>query len=224
MPSTGVPSSKSSGAHPGAPASDTPFGPPERMIPTGIFSLSVSSGMLNGTISEYTDSSRRRRAINCVYCEPKSRTRIVWWGTNGGIIPQGIVPRRIHPTIFALLLLVAVVTRALCLGAEPKKKLPPIPFPLLPVVQEWIATLDDLPSAGGAMDAERVYIPIQPEKLVALNRTTGAKVWTRDIESMWPPVVVGDALYVVASDEIHELDTATGMEKWRVSFDAKVAA
>jgi outer membrane protein assembly factor BamB len=110
------------------------------------------------------------------------------------------------------------------LGAEPKKKLLPIPFPLLPVVQEWIATLDDLPSAGGAMDAERVYIPIQPEKLVALSRTTGAKLWTRDIESMWPPVVVADVLYVIASDEIHALDAATGAQRWRVPFDARVAA
>jgi outer membrane protein assembly factor BamB len=110
------------------------------------------------------------------------------------------------------------------LGAEPKKKLPPIPFPLLPVVQEWIATLDDAPSAGGTMDAERIYIPIQPEKLVALSRTTGAKVWTRDIESMWPPVVVADVLYVIASDEIHALDAATGAQRWRVPFDAKVAA
>jgi len=122
------------------------------------------------------------------------------------------------------LLLVAVVARGVCLGAEPKKKIPPIPFPLLPVTQEWIATLDDLPSAGAAMDAERVYIPIQPEKLVALSRTTGAKLWTRDIESMWPPVVVADVLYVIASDEIHALEAATGAEKWRVGFDAVVAA
>jgi outer membrane protein assembly factor BamB len=110
------------------------------------------------------------------------------------------------------------------LGAEPKKKLPPIPLPLLPVVQQWIATLDDVPSAGGAMDAERIYIPIQPEKLVALSRTTGAKLWTRDIESAWPPVVLGDVLYVVASDEIHALEAATGAEKWRVAFDAGVVS
>jgi outer membrane protein assembly factor BamB len=134
------------------------------------------------------------------------------------------VPRRIDATIFALLLLLAVVARGVCLGAEPKKNLPPVPLPLLPVVQEWIATLDDAPSAAGAMDAERVYIPIQPEKLVALSRTTGAKLWTRDIESAWPPVIRGDVLYVVASDEIHALDAATGMERWRVSFDAKIAA
>src|SRR4029078_7612420 len=108
------------------------------------------------------------------------------------------VPRRIHPTIFAILLLVAVVARGVCLGAEPKKKLPPIPFPLLPVVQEAIVTLDCLPSAGGAMDAERVYIPIQPEKLVALSRTTGAKVWTRDIDATWPPTCVAGGLRRIA--------------------------
>ncbi len=117
-----------------------------------------------------------------------------------------------------------MVARGVSLGAEPKKKIPPIPFPLLPVVQEWIATLDDVPSAGAAMDAERVYIPIRPEKLVALSRTTGAKVWTRDIESMWPPVIVADVLYVIASDEIHALEAATGAEKWRVGFDAAVSA
>jgi len=74
------------------------------------------------------------------------------------------------------------------------------------------------------MDAERIYIPIQPEKLVALSRTTGAQVWTRDIESTWPPVVVADVLYVIASDEIHALDAASGAQRWRVPFDAKVAA
>ena len=74
------------------------------------------------------------------------------------------------------------------------------------------------------MDAERVYVPIQPEKLVALNRRTGAKVWTRDIESMWPPVVVGDVLYVAASDEIHAIDTATGDQKWRVPYERPMAA
>jgi outer membrane protein assembly factor BamB len=41
---------------------------------------------------------------------------------------------------------------------------------------------------------------------------------------MWPPVVVADVLYVIASDEIHALEAATGAEKWRVGFDAVVAA
>lgn len=114
---------------------------------------------------------------------------------------------------------------SVCLGAEPKrKKLPPVPLPLLPVVQEWAATLDDLPSGGGAMDGERVYIPIQPERLVALSRVTGSKLWTRDIESKWPPLVIGDTLFVVASDEIHALDAATGTERWRIPFEHQLTA
>src|SRR5947207_12046970 len=167
MPSTGVPSSNSPGAHFGAPVSDTLFGPPERMIPTGFFSLIFSSGVLNGTISEYTDSSRRRRAINWVYCEPKSRTRIVWWDTNGGIIPQGLAVRAIKNTTFALALGVALLYCSVCLGAEPKKKkILPVPLPLLPVVQQWLATLDDQPTASGTMDKQRVYVPIAPGKVV----------------------------------------------------------
>src|SRR6185436_10089045 len=224
MPSTGVPRSNNSGAHLGAPASDTLFGPPERMIPTGFFALRVSSDVLNGTISEYTDSSRSRRAMSCVYCEPKSRTRMVWWDTNGGIIPQGIVSRRISATIFATFLLAEVAAGGVCLGAAPKKKILPVPLPLLPVAQEWIATLDDVPSAGGAMDDERVYIPIEPEMIVALGRSTGAKLWTRDVGSMWPPVVIDETLYVAASDEIHALDAATGQERWRTPFEGAMTA
>ncbi len=77
MPSTGRPKSNTSGTHFGAPASDTLRGPPDRMSPAGCLARSVSIGVLNGTTSENTDSSRRRRAINCVYCEPKSSTRMV---------------------------------------------------------------------------------------------------------------------------------------------------
>ena len=134
------------------------------------------------------------------------------------------MPRRIHATIFALLLLFTLIDRSVGLGAEPKKKIPPVPLPLLPVVQEWIVTLDAPPSAGGAMDAERVYIPIQTEQLVALSRASGTAVWKRDIESMWPPIVIGDTLYLAASDEIHALDSATGAEKWRAPFDGRMTA
>jgi outer membrane protein assembly factor BamB len=135
------------------------------------------------------------------------------------------VSRRFDATIFALLLLATLVVSSVCLGAEPKKKkLQPVPLPLLPVVQEWVATLDDLPTAGGAMDAERVYIPVQPEQIIALSRVTGSKLWTRDIESKWPPLVIDDAVFVVASDELHALDSATGSERWRIPFDHQLTA
>jgi len=42
--------------------------------------------VLGGRISEKTDNSRSRRAINCVNCEPKSRTTIVWCVTGGRMV------------------------------------------------------------------------------------------------------------------------------------------
>ena len=74
------------------------------------------------------------------------------------------------------------------------------------------------------MDDERVYIPIEPEQIVALSRSNGAKLWTRDIESMWPPVVIDNTVVVAASDEIHALDPATGDTRWRVSYDDRMIA
>ena len=75
--------SNSAGSQVGAPASDTLLGPPDRMMPAGWRARIVSAGVSGGQISEYTDSSRSRRAINWVYCDPKSRTMMVWWVTEG---------------------------------------------------------------------------------------------------------------------------------------------
>jgi outer membrane protein assembly factor BamB len=109
-------------------------------------------------------------------------------------------------------------------GAPRQKKVPPVALPLLPLEQAWIALLDAQPSAPGVMDADRIYVPIQPEEIVALDRATGAKVWTHDVETNWPPVLGGDTLYIAASDEIHALDPATGQERWRVPYDKPMIA
>ncbi len=65
------------GSHFGAPSSDTLLGPPDRMMPAGLRARIVSSGVSGAHTSEYTDSSRSRLAMSCVYCEPKSSTRMV---------------------------------------------------------------------------------------------------------------------------------------------------
>src|SRR5438093_4222165 len=46
------------------------------MMPAGASRRIVASGTSKGWISQYTWSSRTRRAISCVYWEPKSRMRI----------------------------------------------------------------------------------------------------------------------------------------------------
>ena len=76
MPSMGIPVSKTARGREGLPSRQTESGPPDKIIPEG-FSLSIfSSADQYGTISQYTESSRTRRPISCVYWEPKSRIRI----------------------------------------------------------------------------------------------------------------------------------------------------
>jgi len=54
-------------------------GPPERIIPLRFSpNLSISlTGASKGSISEYTPRSLTLLDIKCVYCPPKSRTRII---------------------------------------------------------------------------------------------------------------------------------------------------
>lgn len=65
------------------------------------------------------------------------------------------------------------------------------------------------------MDDTRVYVPLEGEHFVAIDRATGATIWTQDIESEWPPLVHDGVVYLAASDELHALDAATGNHRWR---------
>ena len=60
----------------GASVSYTDEGPPERMMPAGAYLWISFSEAVQGSTTENTLCSRIRRAISCVYCEPKSRTTI----------------------------------------------------------------------------------------------------------------------------------------------------
>src|SRR5215471_18664956 len=63
----------------GASGSSTEAGPPERITPFGRIALNASSAFWNGTISQETFSSRTRRAMSWVTCEPRSMMRILSW-------------------------------------------------------------------------------------------------------------------------------------------------
>src|SRR5690348_14925949 len=76
MPSTGTRKSSTAGSAGGASASYTEHGPPDRMIPSGFCARTCSMGAVQGSTTEKTFCSRMRRAISCVYCEPKSRMTI----------------------------------------------------------------------------------------------------------------------------------------------------
>jgi hypothetical protein len=70
MPRTGTPSSSNAASTVGTSASYTDDGPPDRMMPRGAHSRIQSTETVGGWISQYTRSSRTRRAMSCVNCEP----------------------------------------------------------------------------------------------------------------------------------------------------------
>ncbi len=57
-------------------STETLSGPPDKITPIGANCLTSSDVSVNGKISQYTPISRTRRAMSCVYCEPKSMIKI----------------------------------------------------------------------------------------------------------------------------------------------------
>ena len=178
----------------GAPASETLFGPPDRMMPTGCFARSSSTGVLNGRISRVDRQLAQapRDQLRVLRPEIQDENGLMRHGTRYYHTQGTSAPTVPNATTFALVLCVALLCGAVCLGAAPKKKILPVPLPILPAEQAWIATLDAQPSAPGSMDSERVYIPMHPNRSSRSIAQPASKVWTRDIETAWMPVLAND--------------------------------
>ena len=103
-------------------------------------------------------------------------------------------------------------------------KVEPILAPLLPAEPAWQRALPAAPAAGGTLDGDRLYVPLQNEEIVALDRESGKTLWTQGIESAWPVAAGTGVVFVAASDEVHALDAATGDRRWRVSVERGITA
>jgi outer membrane protein assembly factor BamB len=107
-------------------------------------------------------------------------------------------------------------------GQQPNRKPEPYVAALLPGEQRWLVTLPALPSAGGAMDASQVYVPLQDGSLTALDRETGLARWTVKIETALLPVAVGGLVFAVSGEEVHALDPAAGERRWSAPLPGRV--
>ena len=82
----------------------------------------------------------------------------------------------------------------------------PTPVPLVGTEAAWTVTLPAPPSAPGALDDRRVYVPLRSNLLVALDRETGVLAWSRALETASPLLAADDSLYVDAGDRIQALN------------------
>jgi outer membrane protein assembly factor BamB len=100
----------------------------------------------------------------------------------------------------------------------------PTPVPLVGTEAAWTVTLPAAPSAPGAFDDRRVYIPLRSNLLVALNRETGVLEWSRPLETTSPLLAADGSLYVVQPGHIHALDVQNGTDRWAVPVDGTITA
>jgi outer membrane protein assembly factor BamB len=100
----------------------------------------------------------------------------------------------------------------------------PTPVPLVGTEAAWTVTLPAVPSAPGALDDRRVYIPLRSNLLVALNRETGVLEWSRPIETTSPLLAADGSLYVVQAGRLHALDVQNGTDRWAVPVDGAITA
>jgi outer membrane protein assembly factor BamB len=100
----------------------------------------------------------------------------------------------------------------------------PTPVPLVGTEAAWTVTLPAPPSAPGALDDRRVYIPLRSNLLVALNRETGVLEWSRPLETASPLLAADGSLYVVQAGHIHALDVQNGTDRWAVPIEGAITA
>ena len=87
-----------------------------------------------------------------------------------------------------------------------------------------MVSLPVAPGAAGALDDDRVYIPLGDEWLMALDRETGTLAWTREFEANSPPLAHDGTLFIASRGDIRALDAATGEDRWTKRIDSAVTA
>jgi outer membrane protein assembly factor BamB len=144
--------------------------------------------------------------------------------SNGrGIIPQHIVARSLTTYVLLLCLTLGVCPQtSFASQREPERK--PLPAPLLPAEQAWTVSLPAAPAAQGALDESRAYIPLQTGELLAIDRETGATVWSITLATSWAPVVRDGVLYAAGNGELQAVGASTGEVTWRSPLDAELMA
>jgi outer membrane protein assembly factor BamB len=110
------------------------------------------------------------------------------------------------------------------LGAAPKKKTEPEPLPLLPAIPAWSIQLEVPPSAGGAMDGDRVYVPVQGGQLEVFDRETGEALWTMSADVGSTPVARDGVVFIATPDAIRAVDGRTGLERWSTPIAKPIAS
>ena len=80
----------------------------------------------------------------------------------------------------------------------------------------WATTLPARPVGHGTADGDRIYVPLEGDRLAAIDRDTGAVRWTAMHDGLSSPVAAPGAVWITTSDGLLALDAGTGTQRHRV--------
>ena len=230
-----MPSSKTAGSHFGAPASDTLFGPPDRMMPAGCFARSALERRVErndlGVDRQLAQATRDELGVLRAEIENEN-----------GLMRHGHVRRE------SLLYVVVVATRPRYCGvllvaalwltaghARPVRR--PRPLRRRETQAARPAFCGALPARRGLDGhAARRRRPPRPRATrcactcrsprMRSSRSTGSTastLWSVPLSASAAPLPADGALYVATGEDLHALDAATGATRWTTSRRAQPA-
>jgi outer membrane protein assembly factor BamB len=94
---------------------------------------------------------------------------------------------------------------------------------LFPVLPAWNTAVNAEVSAPPAYSTNRVFIPLEGERVVAYNVETGAIEWTTDGSSAVAPATAGDLVFLAEPHHVSALRQSDGALVWRVQVSAGLA-
>jgi outer membrane protein assembly factor BamB len=88
----------------------------------------------------------------------------------------------------------------------------------------WTASFDTVPAAPSGFDQQMAYIPLKGGQLVAVDLSTGAVAWTRELATTFTPAT-GDGLVFAATDgAVTAFEQRRGEQAWSTPIGGAIAA
>jgi outer membrane protein assembly factor BamB len=113
---------------------------------------------------------------------------------------------------------------ALATTAHAAKKSDQGPLPFWPVQPIWTLALNNELTDAPAFDEAHAYFPIEENRLVAYELTTGKQLWLVEARPQRAPVAGGDFVFIVEDDAIVAMKASDGTRVWRTAIDGTLAA
>jgi len=95
---------------------------------------------------------------------------------------------------------------------------------LVPAERAWLRELPAPPAAAGAIDRDRVYLPLEEGGTLALARETGDIEWKNPFGAPRAPVLAPSVVIAINTADVAALDRASGATKWRVELPSNAVA